>query len=111
VLLGEIPPLLRDVVRGAVALQSDMILVELPARPGSPTPADLVIVALPAKEEADECARLLYADPLIKVLAIEITGGQGSLYELQPKRASLGELSPEGLVQAIRRSCARETAP
>jgi hypothetical protein len=44
----------------------------------------------------------LLRHPHVKVLAIADNGKSGSLYELQPRRVSLGKISARTLTQAIR---------
>jgi hypothetical protein len=53
--------------------------------------------AIPAAGET-----LLRQLPAVHVLGVTRNRGQGFLYEMRPQRLPLGELSPEGLVTAIR---------
>jgi hypothetical protein len=46
----------------------------------------------------------MYARPSTRVLAITLAGGRGHLYELRPHRVPLGDVSPQGLLDAIRRA-------
>jgi hypothetical protein len=99
------PGLLSDIVRHAVLAQTDMALVAAPRVRGLALgEADVVVVGLPTARQAEECSRLLYANPTAKVVAIGTDDGRASLYELTPQCVALGDLSPEGLVEAIRRA-------
>jgi hypothetical protein len=74
---------------------------DLPAAVGR-TRAD-VVVGRDAQTERDSYLQLLLRHPHIKVLAIANNGKSGSLYELRPRRVSLGQISARTLTQAIRR--------
>lgn len=64
--------------------------------------ADVVVVGQDAQAERDSYLQLLLRHPRVKVLAIADNGKSGSLYELQPRRVSLGKISARTLTQAIR---------
>ena len=64
--------------------------------------ADVVVVGQDAQAERDSYLQLLLRHPHVKVLAIANDGKSGSLYELQPRRVSLGKISARTLTQAIR---------
>lgn len=49
-------------------------------------------------------AALLEQSPRLKVLAVTQEGQDAWLYGLEPERKSLGALSPDRLVKAVRRS-------
>ena len=49
-----------------------------------------------------EVHELLRGHPSLRVLTVEGDGRCGSLHELVPRSVSLGELSPEGLLAAVR---------
>jgi len=71
---------------------------------------DVLIAAIDAWTAGSVCEEVLFAHPHLRVLGLEGDGRRGSLYELQPRRIALGELSAEGLVAAIRERCpARRT--
>lgn len=75
---------------------------ELPAAVRRARP-DVVVVGQDAQAERDSYLRLLLRHPHVKVLAIADNGKTGSLYELRPRRVSLGNISARTLTQAIRR--------
>lgn len=100
--------LVRDIVSGADDLE---IVGELDDEPGAEhkllaeserTRPDFVIVALREPEVADVHLRLLERRPLMKVLAVAGQGRDAHLWELQPERELLGQISPERLLSAIR---------
>ena len=107
ILLSEMAPMLLDIVANIVAAQPDMDIVEgvesetdlLKAVEFSD--ADVVILSrrTPVQGEFDG---LLHSRSCLKVIEIEGEGRCGSLYELRPHRVPLGEMSPAGLLDAIR---------
>ena len=98
------PELLRGIIRTVVAAEADLELVgELPDRASLPDVIardhpDVVI----GNSTQDDIERLLRGSATMKVLQIDGTGGSAFLYELQPARTALGELSPALLLEAIR---------
>jgi hypothetical protein len=98
------PELLRGIVRSVVDAEADLELVgELPDHASL---ADVIArdhpdVVVGNSSEAD-IERLLRGNATMKVLQIEGIGGSSFLYELQPARTALGELSPARLLEAIR---------
>jgi hypothetical protein len=102
-------PLSLDIVANIIAAQPDMDLVE---NVGGETDlreaaeqgdADVVILSRRSRRDG-EYDELLYARSHLKVIEIEGEGRCGSLYELKPHRVPLGEMSPTGLLDAIRTS-------
>jgi hypothetical protein len=103
--------MLIDIVTNIVASQDDMDVVtgvndsaDL-AEAAERSSADVIILTrnetLAGAGEYDE---LLYRRSRLKVIEISGTGRHGSLYELQPHRVPLGEMSPLRLLDAIRAS-------
>jgi len=101
------PPLLREIVRDAVAREADLELVaehedgpelrEALARDG----ADFVIVGSDAAAAA--CVTSLVASQRsMRALELRGDGRESVLYELRPHRVPLGEISAETLVRTIR---------
>jgi hypothetical protein len=99
--------MLRDIVANIIAAQPDMHVVEYvgcetdlreAAEQGD---ADVIILSRRSSREG-EYDKLLYARSHLKVIEIEGQGARGSLYELRPHRVLLGEMSPPGLLDAIR---------
>jgi hypothetical protein len=108
--------MLVDIVKDAVAGESDLELVGTCAGCGSAGPApsrpapDVLLVGLTRSGELSaRCAELLYAYPGAPCLAITHSGEGAYLYELQPHRARLGELpSPRALISIIRAAARRQ---
>ena len=99
------PPLLRDIVRDAIAREPDLDVVaereiaslrEVVDR----DEPDFVIVGT---EAASETVRAVVgAGCGVRALEVHSDGKESVLYELRPHRVSLGEISPDTLVQTIR---------
>jgi hypothetical protein len=102
------PRMLCDIIADALVRQPDMEMVGmLASREALPTTveetgADVVVIGLKDSELPEECGRLFYTHPWTRVLGVGSDGRRGFLYELRPTKAPLGELSPQGLVDAIR---------
>jgi hypothetical protein len=104
VLLVGMPKLLRDLVKEILMSQSDITVVgeltELDARLIASldnSRAAAVIVGSSQAEVPEVFCRLLRERPSVRVLAIADDGRQTYLY------LPLGELSPTGLLDAVRR--------
>ena len=114
ILLAGIPRLLREIIESVVATQPDMSIVDINETRErvtaalDDTPADVVIVGLRGGETTSTLDPVLYERPQLKLLAISGDGRSSFLYELRPHRVSLGDVSPEGLVDAIRTSVGAE---
>jgi hypothetical protein len=104
VAIGEMPQLLRDIVRDAIMIEPDLELIEAHDVVIPTVGADVLVVAMSASQLVAVCPQLLHAKSATKVLAIGVDDGQASLFELCPRRTSLGDLSPRGLVDAIRQA-------
>ena len=107
IVLIDMPPLLRGIVREALGPEPDLAVVgeheagvdvrEAVARDR----ADFVIVG--SDRTADELVRsVVGASRGIRALELRADGRESVLYELRPHRVSLGEISPETLVRTIR---------
>jgi len=108
ILLAEVPRMLREIIESVIDGQADMSIVgTIPTRDRvvsalDTTPADVVIVGLRHAETTTALDPVLYERPRLKVLAISGDGGSSTLCELRPYRVPLGDVSPSGLVDAIR---------
>ncbi len=99
--------MLRDIIEGVLTAQPDIELIRATppprARSRSAEKEPEVVIAL-----ADERGRVtgaiapLYRWPRARLLTVQTNGRESVLYELQTHATSLGELSPEQLVHAIR---------
>lgn len=111
VVLIDMPRLLRDIVSqlagpGLRVVRAYDAPVELVGAVDRDR-ADVVITGAEAHEQR-ELDRLLAERPQVKVLGIAADGRSSSLYELVPRRRSLGELSSGRLNDAIQRAVERD---
>jgi DNA-binding NarL/FixJ family response regulator len=112
ILLAEMPRMLCDIIKETVNRHPDMEVVgEQPDRASlisvaRATEADVVVVGLSDLELPADCAALLEAVPEIRLLGVAPDGRRAFLWRAdlgaRPTRTSLGEISPLGLVHAIR---------
>ena len=104
----DIPRVLEDIIRAAFRGDPDFVFVA----EGSPEPVDVAaaidregagfVILWGRKPEPPEVFRgLLEERPLTKMLAVAGDGRENFLY------VPLGELSPQGLAEAVRTSAAR----
>jgi hypothetical protein len=109
VILVGLPRLLEEIVAAAIVAEDDLVLtgsVRHPARlpnGSSSVDADVVITG---EHDAEAAVAFLHRYPRLKVLALARDGESSSLYELRPVLLPLGQLSPAGLVAALRRAAA-----
>src|SRR5262245_45568320 len=104
------PRILCDILKETVGRHADMEVVgEQPAgadlvAAARAALADVVVVAPAEPELPAECGALLAAIPGMRVVGVAADGRHAFLWELGPplRQVSLGEVSPKGLVQAIR---------
>jgi hypothetical protein len=69
---------------------------------GDRMPPDVVILGLTAEEDATLVPALFARWPRARVMTVMQQGDAASLYELQPNRLVLGEMSPSEIVQMLR---------
>jgi DNA-binding NarL/FixJ family response regulator len=101
------PPVLLDIVTNAVDAEPDMEIVarfrtrEQLFEAIASAPIDVVILGV---EEPDDLplAREILRRSRQALLLLSIDGRRATMYELQPHKEALGEVSPQGLVAAIR---------
>jgi DNA-binding NarL/FixJ family response regulator len=107
IVLIDMPPLLREIVRDAVEREADLELVgELDDAPDVTDAlerdrADFVIVGSDAAATGS-VASLVAAQQGMRALELRADGRESVLYELRPHRVPLGEISAEALVRTIR---------
>ena len=105
----DLPRMLREILKNVLDTQPDFsVVAEYPS--GVPliaaargSVADVLIAGMheASNENLDE---VVTAYPKIKVMVIEASGRWMFLYELCPRRITLGEISPGGLIDVIRGS-------
>jgi hypothetical protein len=106
-MLARMPRLLHDIVKSALDTEQDLeVLPAAAARDELESDAALgdvdVVILSEESQAADDHAVLLQANPRIRVIGISDRGRGACLYELQPHRQDLGELSASSLVRAVR---------
>ena len=108
--------MLQDILVDSISTEPDMHLMRersetaAPHAEGGATP-DVVIVGAAGPGEAQNAGAMLSRWPLSRVLMVSISGARAALYELQPHRTELGEMSPRELVHAIRAACRDDGDP
>ena len=99
------PPLLRDIIRDAIAREPDLDVVAECGVAGlrevvERDEPDFVIVGPGATSET--VRSVVGAGCGMRALEVRSDGKESVLYELRPHRVSLGEISPDMLVETIR---------
>ena len=99
-------PLLREIVREAIVREPDLDLVAEHdgadvRRAVEQDDPDFIIVGEDAAVEQDVRA-LVGSGRGLRALEVQSDGRESVLYELRPHRISLGEISADTLVRAIR---------
>jgi DNA-binding NarL/FixJ family response regulator len=102
-----LPQMLRDTVSEIVSAEPDLTVVaELDdlASAGATIGAQAVGVLITAVGDCHpiDFRTLLTEHPRLRVLCLSADGREGSLFELRPHEQTLGEISPEVLIAAIR---------
>ncbi len=109
-MLADLPPMLREIVKDAVSAEPDMEVTgefEGTAFLRAPARADVVIAGTREPAGAAFPGEILSAWPSAKVLMIAVNGPATAMYELRCHKTPLGDISPGGLVQAIRHAVGR----
>jgi len=106
IVLIDMPPLLRDIVREAIRREPDLDIVaehdEIDVRSAVELDdPDFIIVGEDAAAQQD-VRMLVGARRGLRALEVQSDGRDSVLYELRPHRISLGEVSSDTLVRAIR---------
>ncbi|MDB4881900.1 MAG: hypothetical protein JWL95_666 [Gemmatimonadetes bacterium] len=100
--------MLRELIDGAIAEAPDMDVVgtvderEQVSSSLERTDADVLIVGVPDDGVSATIESLLYRRPRLTLLTIGANGRSTALHELRPHTVSLGDVSPRGLLDAIR---------
>jgi DNA-binding NarL/FixJ family response regulator len=106
VLLLEMPPLLRGILEDAIHMHGDCELLkdstDALAMALHPTAApDIVILGMTAAEDATLVPGLFARWPQACVMTVMRAGDDATVYELRPSHGSLGEMSPEEIVDTL----------
>jgi hypothetical protein len=108
VILMEMPPLLRDILRMEFEGEHGIRLVgddEESSPVGAAIDlhrADVVVFGDASPGLDDRCRALLDTRPRVKLFVVDDDGRRTTLYELRPHRERLGELAPARLLAAVR---------
>jgi DNA-binding NarL/FixJ family response regulator len=108
VLLMDMSPMLRQILRGVVHGHGGArVVAEYPEMVPlrgvvEEHDADIVLFGHDSARLPTECRELLEARPQTRLLAVGHDGRRSTIYELRPHREPLGEASPDELLDAIR---------
>jgi hypothetical protein len=100
-----LPPILNGIVREALRDQPDIELVTpviVAGERSAREPADVLIVGSEELDDPGTAGRLLLGEGAARIVMITMRGDEAVLYQLRPEKTVLGELSPQGLVAAVR---------
>jgi DNA-binding NarL/FixJ family response regulator len=112
IVLVNMPRMLREIIRSTlgsdptceiVGEYDEHIALEVAL---DRSRADVVVVSTEVFEPREIHAHLLAEASPLKVLAVRPDASQAFLHELYPRQVVLGELSPERLTAAVRRTWA-----
>jgi hypothetical protein len=109
VLLMNLRPRLRDIIVDALAGAPDFefSVDELKSEQDlGHVSGDVVIVGVAEPNDTEVPMRLLSKLPEMSVLMIAIGGETAAMYQLRPHRKLMSNLTPPGLMAAIRQSAA-----
>jgi hypothetical protein len=111
VILVNMPRLLRDIVRAVVSDEPDLRIVAEFDDPEAYRTIDVgepYVFITSLRDGGMTVDRFFGAGTKNCVLAVSADGSETELYELRPRMRSLGEISPEMLLAAIRGNAAGE---
>ena len=104
--------MLRDIVARLIDEQADMQTlppadaeIDLVDQIESPEP-DVLLLACEREKAKEQASRALDRNPRLKVMTLTGNGREATVFELRPHEQSLGTMSPESLVDAIRTGAA-----
>lgn len=105
--------MLREIIKGAIGLQPDMELIDCGDEPDlskafKSSAADVVIVARPTGP-ATSHQHILADNPQLKMFVVTDDGREAHLLEF--RQNPVAQLSPQGLVDAIRAAVGVEGTP
>lgn len=112
VVIGNVPRILREIIEGAVKLHSDIELFRSSdadlSRAVAHYHADAAIVAAPAPTMTRLHRSVLVDNPELKMFVVPNDGREAYLLELH--HTTVHEVSPSGLIDAIRPAVATTVA-
>jgi DNA-binding NarL/FixJ family response regulator len=107
VVLHDMPLMMREMLREIVAEATGAEVVAEPVSPEDlfatvrAEKPDFVILSSRGPEPPEACRNAWRIHPAMRVLAISPGDGAGFLYELHPRRLTLGEVSPQVLIDVF----------
>jgi DNA-binding NarL/FixJ family response regulator len=108
VFISDLPQMLGEIVSNIVDSQDDMQIVSVHPSEAAlastigEADADVLLLGCEGAEFRQRGEALLRSCPQLKVVAVVGNGRESYLLEFRPRMVSLGEVSPEALVDAIR---------
>jgi chemotaxis response regulator CheB len=102
---GVLSDMVRDVLEHApgIDLVGDVTDIDETMDAVARTGCDAVVWVVPEAHAAVAPPDLLHQHPLLRIVAVEAHGKEGSLWRMRPHRARLDRLSPEGIVHELLR--------
>lgn len=107
IILVGMPRMLREILRGVVSDEPDLVVVDELTCDGTVGDAvdrgraDVVVSSF-ASLTSEVVSDLLTKHPALRILALRPDGGESTLYALRPHAEMLGEFSPGTLLACIR---------
>lgn len=110
-LIADLPPLLGDIVRDALAGEGEVDVVgrggeSLDAAVDATAP-DVVLAQDHGPQLPDPYLRLMLTHPTLQLLTVSADGRHAALWRLAPERRPLADVSPRGLAGALRDAARR----
>jgi chemotaxis response regulator CheB len=112
ILVVAMPRMLQGIIESVVSSQPDMTLVG-PARRNKSVAAaarrvraDIVILGESQEDIGGTPWQVLNENPRLKIVTISPDGHRATRYEMRPHQVDFDDVSPEGLIHAIRAAMA-----
>ncbi len=102
VLLSAFTPMLQSIIVDALSSRPDVSLIAADqAHAAGDAEIDVVLTAAPDPTQVDALMDLLWRWPRSRVVVVSTSGRTAVLYELVPRKQTLGDLCPATLVDAV----------
>jgi hypothetical protein len=101
---GILSDIVRDVLHAdpSVDLVGEVSGIDDTAEALARSECDAVVWMVTDARQAEAPAELLRHHPVLRIVAVEGTGQEGSLWRMRPQRARLGHLSPARIIAELR---------
>ena len=112
ILITAMPRMLQEIIESVVSSQPDMTLtgpvrrMKSVAAAGRRVRADVVILGESQEHIGGTPWQMLNENPRLKIVTISPDGHRATRYEMRPHQVDLDDVSPEGLIHAIRAAMA-----